>query len=97
MPPAQVSVGIEIDCPGSIAVREHRELQESRPMYAGLQPGPCVWDGDLRRQLRSAPDQRRRSLVPQPHSMTFPKLPRDKTGDIGSDFFVVFWASSVVG
>src|ERR1700730_1231127 len=79
MPPAQVSVGIEIDCPDPIAVHECRELQESRRRYAALRPGPCVWDCDLRKQLRSAPDRQQRSLVPQTHSVTFPGPPRVTT------------------
>src|SRR5215469_1385688 len=81
MPPPQVSVDIEIDCPEPIAVHECRGLQETRRTYAVLRSGRCVWDFDLRKQLRSAPDQQQRSLVPQ-LSVTFLKSPRDKTRDM---------------
>src|SRR6516162_3028493 len=83
MLPAQVSVDIEIDCPAPIAVHECRGLQETRRRYAVPRPGPYVWDCDLRKQLRSAPDQRQRSPVPQ-LSVTFLKFPRDKTRDVSS-------------
>src|SRR6516164_10837507 len=82
---AQGSVGIEIDCPDPIAVHECHELQESRRRYAVLRPGPCVWDCDLRKELRSAPDQQQRSLVPQAHSVTFPDAPKsDNSGKYGT-------------
>src|SRR6516164_6090258 len=85
MPSAQVSVDIEIDCREPIAVHECRGLQETRRRYAVLRPGPCVWDCDLRKQLRSAPDQQQRSLVPQTHSVTFPDAPKsDNSGKYGT-------------